>query len=317
MKLETAEIIIPPGAPLPDTLQGRLESYFVPKGEARLRVLLARPDNEDTRGTIIIVPGRTEFCEKYAEVISDFIVRNFVVCVIDHRGQGLSSRPLSDPLKSHIKSFHIYADDLGHIIDTLGKRLPKPHIFLAHSMGGCIALHSILSGTTTPSAIICSAPMLGLFDLSSRPNKYLIKLLAYMGLSGRSVPYQQQKRGLPVAFKHNKLTSDKTRFMRWAAYFTNVPRLRVAGPTFGWIASAIDGMKFVNRNAAQLKTPALIVGAGGDPIVDPASNQSFAERAGAQYTVIPGALHEIFLERDIYREVMFDEIDSFLDAQAL
>jgi len=307
----------PPGAAVPDSLAPYMDTFFLERDGIQLRVLLARKPDIEPRGTIIISPGRTEFVEKYLEIIEDLLARRFAVLVIDHRGQGLSTRMLDEPLKSYVRRFQDYADDLGFIIDKLGSHLPKPHIILAHSMGGCIALQSVISGTTKPSAVICSAPMLGLYDLQTPILRWTLTGLSMLGMSKNNIPFQGQQRGLPVAFKHNKLTSDIDRFTRWEAYFMNVPALRLAGPTLGWIKAALDSMRFVNRNAAQVKTPTLIIAAGGDPIVDPSSNRDFAEKSGADFKVIPGALHELFLEKDVYRDQFFDAVDSFLDDNAL
>jgi lysophospholipase len=71
-------------------------------------------------------------------------------------------------------------------------------------------------------------------------------------------------------------------------------------------------MTWINSNARQLKTPCLIVAAGADPIVDPSSNENFASLSQSNYRVVPGALHELLLERDIYRDQFLDAFDSFL-----
>jgi len=251
----------PKGAPVPESLAPLITAFFLERDGVRLRVLLAQKPDVPPRGTIIISPGRTEFVEKYLEMTQDFLDRRFTVLVIDHRGQGLSTRLLDDPLKSYVRRFQDYADDMGFIIDSLGSYLPKPHILLAHSMGGCIALQSVISGTTKPSAVICSAPMLGLYDLQTPILRWVLKGLSMAGMSKKNLPFQGQQRGLPVAFKHNKLTSDLVRFKRWESYFTNIKALRLGGPTLGWIKAALDAMRFVNRNAEQVKTPALIIAA--------------------------------------------------------
>ena len=76
-------------------------------------------------------------------------------------------------------------------------------------------------------------------------------------------------------------------------------------------------MAFVNRNASNMKIPGLMLGAGADPIVDPASVEKFAKNAGCEYSVVPGALHELFLERDPLRDEAFSKIDSFLVSQKI
>ena len=312
-----AEIAAPPGAEVPESLAPYLNSFFITKDDLNLRVILAQKPEIMPRGTIIISPGRTEFGEKYLEMIEDFLSRRFVVMVIDHRGQGRSSRILDDPLKSYVKQFQDYADDFGYVIDELDTHLPKPHVVLAHSMGGCIAFQSVISGTINPSAMICSAPMLGLFELDTPVLQWLLRGLSYLGLAQKHVPFSKQTKGLPVAFKHNKLTSDLDRFNRWACYFTHIPALRLAGPTIGWVRAALQSMRFVNRNAAQVKTPTLIISAGADPIVDPASHKRFAAKSGATLKVVPGARHELFLEKDVYRDGFFKIVDTYLEQNAL
>lgn len=307
----------PTGAPIPDSLAALIDAFYLERDGVQLRVLLARKPDVPSRGTIVISPGRTEFVEKYFETIEEFLARRFTVVVMDHRGQGLSTRLLDDPLQSYVRSFQDYSDDLGFIIDSLGSYLPKPHIILAHSMGGTIALQSVISGATKPSAVICSAPMLGLYDLETPILRWVLTALSMVGMAKKNIPSQGRQRGLPVSFKQNKLTSDEVRFRRWASYFTHVPSLRLGGPTLGWIKAALDSMKFVNRNAAQIKTPTLIIAAGADPIVDPASNRDFAEKAAAEFKVIPGALHELFLEKDQYRDQFFEAVDGFLEKNAL
>jgi len=60
-----------------------------------------------------------------------------------------------------------------------------------------------------------------------------------------------------------------------------------------------------------------MLGAGADPIVDPASVERFAKAAGCEYVVVPGALHELFLERDPLRDEAFGRMDEFLDSQKI
>ncbi len=315
--LEPAEVVRPMGVALPDVIAKQSRFYYINRSGVRLRVMLAQTSQDDPRGSIIFCPGRTEFIEKYFETIEDFLARGFHVLIMDPRGQGLSDRLLDDRLKSYVENFQDYADDLAFVAESFEGSLPKPHLVMGHSMGGCIALMAVLSGVMNPSAIICSAPMLGIFDVETRVTEYFIRIFNLLGFSKRNMPFQKQQGGLPVPFVGNKLTSDKTRFKKWASYFETTPELRVAGPTFAWVSAALKAMSYVNRNAPQLKIPGLIVAAGGDPIVDPISNVDFAKAAKIDWKVVPGALHEVFLEQDEYRNQFFDVFDEFLEKQGL
>lgn len=316
-KFEDANFVCPPGRALPDMIERYADVYWAERRNMRLRVMLARSPADDARGTIVFCPGRTEFIEKYFETIEDFLKLGFSVLMIDPRGQGLSGRMLDDPLKSYVRDFQDYADDLSYVVDQFSEQLPKPHIAMGHSMGGLVALQAVLSGVMNPSAVVCSAPMLGLFDIETSIMSYMIRIASSIGFSKQRLPFQKQEGGLPVPFKGNKLTSDETRFTVWAEYFQTIPELRVGPPTYAWICAGMKAMAYVNRNAAQLKIPGLIVAAGGDPIVDPASNQRFCEAAGIDYHVVPGALHELFLEQERYRVQFFKRFEAFLEDNAL
>src|ERR1700694_1956475 len=54
------------------------------------------------RGTVCLFGGRTEFIEKYFEVIADLRRRGFAVATMDWRGQGGSGRMLRNPNKGHV-----------------------------------------------------------------------------------------------------------------------------------------------------------------------------------------------------------------------
>jgi predicted alpha/beta hydrolase len=70
-----------------------------------------------TRGTVVLLNGRTEFIEKYFEVIGDLLSRGFAVATLDWRGQGLSDRALTNPHKGHVADFSLYIDDLQRVVE--------------------------------------------------------------------------------------------------------------------------------------------------------------------------------------------------------
>ena len=56
-----------------------------------------------SKGTVCIFTGRGEFIEKYFETVRDLRKRGFAVAIMDWRGQGRSSRQLSDPRKGYVE----------------------------------------------------------------------------------------------------------------------------------------------------------------------------------------------------------------------
>ena len=123
--LETAPLVETPAAPAPP---GGEAAWFRGAGGARLRAALFEPKPGLPRGSIILSGGRTEPIEKYYETIADFLDRGFVVLVHDWRGQGLSHRDLTDPLKGHANGYKAFLDDYRLLLNTYEDRLPKPWV---------------------------------------------------------------------------------------------------------------------------------------------------------------------------------------------
>ena len=78
--------------------------YFRTYDDKKLRIALW--NLESKKGTILLQSGRTEFIEKYYEVIQEFIDRGFSVAAMDWRGQGLSDRTSKNIRLGHIDSFN-------------------------------------------------------------------------------------------------------------------------------------------------------------------------------------------------------------------
>ncbi|MFQ5973540.1 MAG: alpha/beta hydrolase, partial [Alphaproteobacteria bacterium] len=140
---------------------GDMHVVVMPDG-ARIRTAAWRPTGTP-RATIILLNGRTEFIEKYHEVISELVARDLAVWTCDWRGQGLSSRSLDNPHKSHIADYVSYLDDLNTLLDSdLPEYAVEPRLALAHSMGGHLALRILQERPGAFAACVLSAPLIDL-----------------------------------------------------------------------------------------------------------------------------------------------------------
>jgi len=279
----------------------------------KVRVITAPAVASPPRGSVILAPGRTEFIEKYFEVIGELQARGFAVFSIDWRGQGLSGREVGNGLKGHIVSFDDPVNDLATAMKLFADRLPRPHIGLAHSMGGGILLRALQTRRIELDATAFSAPMWGIAGLTSIAKTY-VRLASAVG-AGKQFAPGVQKRWAREPFKQNPVTNDEARHARGQAIIEEEPRLALAGPTIGWAAAAADATEgFLQRNAlTHITIPILIASAGEEKLVDNASHDAVAERLpNATHITIPGAKHEILMERDEARAQFWAAFDRLV-----
>jgi len=284
--------------------------------DRRLRAARFFPHGKP-RGTVALIQGRAEFIEKYFETVRDLLERGFAVATFDWRGQGGSERELANPRKGHVDDFTFYQRDLDAFIgQALERYCPRPWFALAHSMGGAILLEHVHSGATPFQRVIVTAPMI---DIAGLPFPEAVRSLAdvldTLGLGGMFVPGGKAASLCELPFEGNKLTSDPARFNRNAGVLRAAPQLAIGDPTIGWINAAFRQMKrfALPDFARRSRTPTLFVACGRDEIVSTRAGENFAQQMQvALHTTIPGARHEIMMERDELREQFWAALDAFL-----
>jgi lysophospholipase len=298
-----------PGNDIPE---GAEEHWLEGRGGVKVRVMTA-PARGAARGSVIVAPGRTEFIEKYFEVTRELQGRGFVVFCIDWRGQGLSGREVENGLKGHLSTFDDPVNDLSTALKLLASQLPRPHIGLAHSMGGAIMLRALQTRRIELEAVAFSAPMWGIQGLTEMAKKY-VRFMTSLGAGGQFAP-RVEKKWKREAFKKNPVTHDKERHARCQGLVSEEPRLALAGPTIGWVAAAADATEsFLTPNAlAHIRIPVLIATAGQEQLVDNAAHAAIAEQLpNAMHIVVEGAKHEILMERDEFRAQFWAAFDQLV-----
>ena len=269
-------------------------------------------------GSVAILPGRAEFIEKYFEVVTELLNRNFDVAVMDWRGQGRSDRLLSDRRKGHVGHFRAYERDLDALRSEILEPFCRPPFFaLGHSMGGAILIAQARAGRSPFERIVLTAPMIDLYGLRfPRAARLLVGALAGLGFGrafmpggGGDIPYMTR------AFEGNVLTADPVRYVRTADIIAAAPELAIGDPTIGWINAAFNLMrKFEDAEyPRRVLTPILVLAAGADKLVDTAAIENFASRLKAGRCItLPVARHEILVERETIREQFWAAFDAFI-----
>ncbi|MEZ5961859.1 MAG: alpha/beta hydrolase [Hyphomonadaceae bacterium] len=300
-----------PGNEPPD---GAEEHWLEGRGGVKVRVLTAPSTRGEPRGTVIVAPGRTEFIEKYFEVIRELQARGFAVFCIDWRGQGLSGREVENSLKGHFVSFDDPVNDLSTALKLLADRLPRPYIGLAHSMGGAIMLRALMTRRVELDAVAFSAPMFGIAGLKDGGKRF-VRFMVSLGLGGTFAP-GVEKKWKRENFKKNAVTHDKPRHDRCQGLIAEEPRLALAGPTVGWVAAASDATEAFNNPGAfaHVRIPVLIASAGEEQLVNNASHDVVAhELSDVRHITIEGAKHEILMETDAIRAQFWAAFDQLVE----
>jgi lysophospholipase len=266
------------------------------------------------RGTVVVMPGRAEFIEKYAtEVAGELLARGYAVMSMDWRGQGLSSRALADRHKGDIDSFATYIADFELFLrEVVIPTATPPVMVLCHSMGAHIVMRALAENGSGPfSAALFVSPMTGL----RREGLLRCILMAmpavpwidehYLFSTGRYAPEAQP-------FSSNILTRDERRYRFTEAWFAADPRLALGGPTFGWARQAVRSMALA-RSAGYLERielPALVLSGSDETLVDAPSHAVVASRLRhGEQLVIDGARHEIMMETDPIRGQFWQAFD--------
>ncbi|RNC95819.1 MAG: alpha/beta hydrolase [Oricola sp.] len=282
-----------------------------------LRFAVFRSDIAPCKGTIVLLHGRNECIEKYAETIAGLVGRGFDVGTFDWRGQGRSTRFFRDARRGYVDDFSQYATDLDQVFSTAILPETRPPFFtLAHSMGALIALLTAPMMANRIERMVMSAPFLGLSEEGPPPGFLSVAAgaMCYCGL-GRTYIGAGPRGITALRLETNKLTSDAARFARNKAILDPDRGLGLGAITAGWLRAAARAIAAVHDPAhmASIRIPVLLVAAGAERVVSSTAAEAYARRirAGSLIT-IAGARHELMQEADRYRDQFFAAFDAFV-----
>jgi len=288
-------------------------------GELRAARFAAAPD-VPARGVCVLLNGQTEFIEKYFEVIDELRGRGFAVATMDWRGQGGSTRMTEDTRKSFVGDFQEYDQDLDTLMHWIVQPMlahgEKP-VALAHSMGAHNLLRALSRNPNRFAAAVLSTPMIAISFRGQQ--EFLVRAVtAFQVWRGRRDDWvwgMEARDPHRVNFSSQLVTSDPQRFERTQMLLREQPDLRLAGATWSWLAAALSSMGWLREpgRPEAITTPLLVVGAGKDRICQTPQTKAFAARlpAGA-YLAIPGAEHELMMERNAIRAQFWAAFDGFI-----
>lgn len=264
----------------------------MPDGQRLLRRRWARPGSG--RG-VLLVHGLGEHSGRYRHTAAWFHARGHEVLAYDQRGHGQSPGP-----RGALRQSEDLLNDLAAVFAEFARGFAVPPLLLGHSMGGLVALRSVLDGRVAPSALVLTSPALR--SRTSRARQRLAGVLA------RVAPGLPLRIGLDAAgLSHDPVVVAEYRDDP-LTHATITPRLADfifrAGP-----ACIAD--------AHALTVPTLLLVAGADTLVDPGGSRDFAAAArdvDALTTRYFATLrHELLNEAEPGRGQVLKQLADWLD----
>ena len=297
-----------PSNPPPEGAQAFM--FETPDGAPMRGAFFPAPE---ARGTVVLAPGWSEFMEKYFETITRLHERNLNVAMMDWRGQGLSDRERCKESNWN-DFFEQLRDDLRYFTDERVKpHLPGPYFLMTHSMGGLPGLMLLATGYDGFERASLCAPMTRLFAGST--NAFFSGAATLFCALGLSKTPTGKRDDDSMRFEGNMFTTDEKRHERFRQLKLTEPKAANGAPTFGWLRAAMKSSRDIRQPGYfdDLKIPVLILTAGAERRIDGTDHATIAGLSDKiDNKVIPGALHEIMMERDEIQERYWAAVDGFL-----
>ncbi|QIE42350.1 alpha/beta hydrolase [Meridianimarinicoccus aquatilis] len=250
-------------------------------------------------GTILMVPGRTEYLEKYGHIAQAFAHHGYGMVSLDIRGQGLADRLVTDPMIGHVNDFADYQRD----IDTLvafakARKMPRPWFVIGHSLGGAIGLRTVMSGLEVQGAVF-SAPMWGIaMPAVLRPVSWSLGWMAHRNeLNSWLTPGMSRESYVQTCdLEDNLLTSDKPTLLQMRAQILAQPGVGLGGPSMPWLYRALRECEVLKR-IPNTPVSTLTFLPEREEIVCSKSIRALTDRwDNATLIEVPGGRHETMME---------------------
>lgn len=300
------------------------EGWWAARDGHAIRRIDWQPAPEDAaavRGSLLFMPGRGDFYEKYLETLDHWHRQGWRVTAADWRWQGASGRHGANPMAGDVSDFGVWIDDLAAFWSDWRAQTPGPHVIVGHSMGGHLVLRAVVERRIDPVAVVLSAPMLGLTTPGpSALHQALARFMCRIGDPGRLAWKTSEKPGSSPAGRHVLLTHDADRYADELWWKEQRPALAIGPGTWRWVERAVASIRGMEQPGAleAVDLPVLILGARHDALVGYRAIARAAARLPRAQLVTWGreGRHELLREADPVRDRVIATIDDFLDRMA-
>lgn len=289
-------------------------------GEGQMR--WGRVQAEPAQGTLIFVPGYSNYIEAYAPFLNEWYADGFTIVAVDLPGQGGSTRRADYPEKPITGDFTWYSAQLAPFLREQMNEAEGPVTLVAESFGAHVTLRAAAEGRIDPDRLALLVPGLELKTdgLPTGLIKGVVSGLTRLGFGSRYAPTQGP--WAPNWHKTKESFACSTRPDRVyhkEGFYSLHPDFRIGGITNEW-ATGFDrsGQELVEGDALDsVDADVLMIMAGADRILDydRSLRACDEELAHCRHIELPGAGHCLLFETDATVEAMLDAVATFAAAE--
>lgn len=272
---------------------------------------------EDSSKTLVIVAGRAETEQKYAELLYNLKDAGIRIIVAFVRGQGQSTMVLYDSNKCHVERFLHYRVDLECILSYLD--VGANFKLLGFSLGGLIALEFCFNTNYKykPQSLALISPFLGInFMLPPKVVYPILRLLC--NIRSFALSYTPHgKEYVRIPFEENYHSHSPLRYKIYHDFYEKHPERALAGPTYKFVRCCLQAQLRLQKIKCNFDFPTLCLSSGADMVVSTqAAREFFAahknDKVPPHFEIIPHAYHDILNESDSYRNPSLAKALNFL-----
>lgn len=274
----------------------------------------------EAKNCIVILPGRSEPVEKYAEIVFDLLQtemgKNLNFYLMDHRGQGSSGRMAAISDLGYVDRFQNYVDDLETFINNqrLNDVCDKKFL-LAHSMGGGIGVAYIIKNPHFFDKVALSSPMV---KIQTKPFPYAVAraIVQTETCLGMGAKFASGQKGYDenLDFLKNDFTTSPERFEMTMSTFRNNPQTKLGGVANNWVLEVMKADHKMRTHFNEISVPMIVFNVGDERYISPKEIVRFCnEVQNCKRSYFPTAKHEILMERDVNRTPAIQEVINFFN----
>jgi len=284
------------------------ETLLATGRDGRLHGRIWRSDASESHSVLLMVHGLGDHGGSFFELAEHFTAIGFAVAAIDLPGHGQSPGK-----RGYVESYDSLLDDMDRFRSDVQKDTGGlPQVLIGHSMGGNLSLNYVLRATEfnhRPHA--CQSPLLALVlcapillpkDPPPRPQVFAAWLT---GLAMRWISFSK-----PVDI--DQLTRDRVR-----AETIEADRHRHSRISLYLATQILVQGRWAIDHARECELPTLVLYGDADALIDTTACQNVALRMGENATSISFAAMQHDLFADLGREDVIDELQQWLNSQAI